>query len=89
MKEKSIKLEMVENDIINVIFSHEEIIKIGTNGDIDLTNYVNRLFRLINDCEKIRIDKIESDNLKINLVQNTIVEITESFNECIEDVEDE
>ena len=89
MEEKSIKLEMVENDIINVIFSRDDIIKIDTNGDIDLTNYVNRLFSLINSGEKISIDKFESENLKINLVQKTIVEIAESFNECIEDVEEE
>ena len=89
MEGKSIKLEMVENDIINVIFDRDDIIKIDTIGDIDLTNYVNRLFSLINDGEKISIDKFESENLKINLVQNTIVEIAESYNECIADVEEE
>lgn len=69
---------------INLTFKPDEIIKIETSGDVDLSEYVKKLTILINEDVKLSLGKFEDDDSKLILIQQTIENITNSFNESFD-----
>ncbi|MBC2705138.1 hypothetical protein [Desulfobacula sp.] len=77
-----------ENHYLKLNFEGNDEIKIGTSGDVDLSEYIKKLTHLIDNKKKIILDKPEFENPKLQLIQKTIDEITNSFNESIEGEKD-
>jgi hypothetical protein len=74
-----------DNDDIILNFSNfdRDDIKIDTSTDIDLSEYVQQLTFFIQNNKEIVLKKFEAKDPKLQLIQQTIENITNSFNEII------
>lgn len=84
---ETIEIDISIDDNNNIIISigSEKNVMIDTSGDIELTEYVKELAFLIQKRPKLSFNKIEIEDPKINLIQETLDDITISFNESIID----
>lgn len=72
-----------DNNKIMLYFSDTEEIKIDTSGDVDLSEYVKKLTYIIEEKKILSFEKIEVVDPKIILIQDTIYDIKDSYNESI------
>lgn len=78
----------IDDNVMIITFDSGEEIKIETDGDVDLSEYVSKLTFFIDKKPKLSFIKQTFGDPKLNLIQETIENITASFNESIVD-EDE
>lgn len=81
----TINLSIEENGNIILKFGPEDSINIDISGDVDLSDYVSKLTFLIDQPVNLILNKFESEDAKINLVQNTLEDIANSFNKGVND----
>ena len=72
---------------ITLEIAPDKNIKIDVSGDIDLTDFIKELTYLIPQKEKLTLKTIDLENQKIKLIQDTIDNIINSFNECLEETD--
>jgi len=80
-----IKFDKENNKIlINDLF--DELFSIDYSTDVDLTEFVTELSKLIDEKKEITyiIEEVEMDD-KLKLIIETLEEILQSYNESIED----
>jgi len=77
----------IENDIIILSFSSGEEVRVLTSGDVDLSEYIKILTGFIDKKPKLSFATQQTDDSKLNLIQDTLDNITKSFNESVIDVE--
>ena len=75
----------IEDDIIILSFSSGQEVRVVTSGDVDLSEYVKILTGFIDKKPKLSFATHETDDSKLNLIQDTIDNITKSFNESVID----
>jgi len=80
----TINMSLDEVDNINIEFKGNSVMKIETAGDIDFTEFVKELTFLINNENILVLNKFECEEEKLTLIQQTIEEICNSFNESID-----
>lgn len=85
----TINIRILEDDDLCLAFEPGEEIKIKTAGDIDLSEYVEKLTFLIDKRPKIILNKAKTEKPKLKLVQKIINDIITSFNGIIEEQGDE
>lgn len=93
MDEINIKIE-IDNDIRKVIIQglSDNPLEIDFSSDVDFTELVSTLTKLVDDLKKVVLEKIDStEDEKLNLIVETISSIFEKYNEAISktDVTDE
>lgn len=93
MDEINIKIEIDnDNSKVNIQGLPDNLLEIDFNGDVDFTELVSALTKLVDDSKKVvlgKIDYVEDEKLK--LIVETISNIFEKYNEAIlkTDVTDE
>ena len=87
MTKTKLKAEYKE-EIINIVFSEGKVVKIDISGDVDLTELIKELIVLIKDEAELDLQKFDSEDPKLLLIQNTIEEIINSFNKSVNIVEE-
>lgn len=93
MDEISIKIE-INNDIskVNIQGLPDNPLEIDFSGDVDFTELVSALTKLVDDSKRVVLEKIDSvGDEKLKLIVETISSIFEKYNEAIlkTDVTDE
>lgn len=76
---------LIEKDDNNLVlkFGSSEDILINTSKDIDLTDFVKRLSVFIDKDKVLDLNKMTFDDPKLELIQDTLVEIIDVYNEII------
>jgi len=82
-----LKINFDDSNDIHIQFDLEDECIIKTEGDIDLTEFVAKLANIMDDNKEIEIEKVVIDNVKLNLIQNTIIDIVGSYNKAIKEEE--
>jgi len=82
-----LKITFDDSSDIHIQFDVEDECIIKTTGDIDLTDFVTRLANIMDEDKEIDIEKIEIDDAKLSLIQNTIIDIVGSYNKAIKEEE--
>lgn len=76
----NIEIEKKDDNLVLKFDSSEDIL-VNTSKDIDLTDFVKRLSNFIDKGEVLDMKKITFDDPKLELIQDTIAEILERYNE--------
>jgi len=73
----------IDDDIIVLNFSSGEKVNITTNGDVELSEYVYLLTKIIDRKQQLTFQKFEFNDSKYNLIQDILENITKSFNASV------
>ena len=73
------------NKTMNIKFFDGETIEIELENDVVFTNFVKRLCQLIQDRLRIEILNEDATDPKLQIVQDTVNKIIDSFNVKIEE----
>lgn len=69
---------------IKIKFNENKAINIDTGGDIELTEFVRELTKLIDEDVELELQKHQNENPKIQLILDTIEKMVQSFNQSNE-----
>ncbi|MGL1931805.1 MAG: hypothetical protein OCC45_08600 [Desulfotalea sp.] len=83
MEKITINIFINSSDELTISVPDKENVNINITDDVDLSGYVSTLTRLIDNNVQISLNKSESDDPKINLIQDTLENITKSFNDSV------
>jgi hypothetical protein len=76
-------------DEIHISGISDEVIVIGYEGDIELTDFVTCLSKRIDSGHPIELDRPEDqEDAKLNIILDTIFKIIEEYNASIEQAEE-
>jgi len=88
MEKLKLKADYGGTQIINILFAEGKSVEINVSDDVDLTELIKEFTLLIRDDLELELQKFESEDQKLILIQNTIEKIIESFNQSIEVIEE-
>lgn len=93
MEEINIKIEIDnDNSKVNIQGLPDNPLEIDFNGDVDFTEIVSSLTKLVDDSKSVVLEKLDSiEDEKLKLIVETISSIFSKYNEAIlkTDVTDE
>lgn len=72
-----------DNNEIILNFGENDEIKVDTKDDVDLSEYVSKLTYLIQERKSLELCEVEIEDPKIKLIQDTIYNIANSYNESL------
>jgi hypothetical protein len=88
MEQENIEIKIKEDHNMIISFSSDNKLQINVKEDIDLTEFVNRLYLTINEKRTFTLIKEKTVNPKMILIQSTIEEILNAYNECIDETDE-